>query len=129
LFDVQQNDPGAPQKPDAHVNGSASKNYASVYTGWQVVEGAATAIAESADIILKRGRLCSNGKPVPVDRPDYIKFAQQLRTSGEKALAAARAKRQEAVSDITNGLVDACSGCHEIYRDKGPSGSLARCTP
>src|ERR1700731_3375852 len=63
LFDVQQNDPGAPPKLDTHVNGSASKNYADVYTGWQVVEGAATAIAESADIILKRGRLCSNGRP------------------------------------------------------------------
>ena len=38
-------------------------------------------------------------------------------------------KNQEKVSDATNNLADACSSCHEIYRDKGPADSAARCTP
>src|SRR5438552_3100353 len=41
LFDVQQNDPGAPaKKPNGDAGGDASKAFANVYTGWQVVEGA-----------------------------------------------------------------------------------------
>ena len=129
LFDVQQNDPGAPKKPATASDGNATQTYANVYTGWQVVEGAAAAIDESVDLILKPGRVCSNGKPVPVTRADYIKFAQALRDSARKALSAAKAKNQEQVSDITNDLADACSMCHEVYRDKGPAGSPARCGP
>jgi cytochrome c556 len=41
----------------------------------------------------------------------------------------AKAKSQEKVSDVTNDVADACSNCHEVYRDKGPFGSPARCTP
>ena len=28
----------------------------------------------------------------------------------------------------TNDLADACSNCHEVYRDKGPADSPARCS-
>ena len=129
LFDVQQNDPGAPTKPDAAASGGASSAYANVYSGWQVVEGAAVALEESADLILKGGRLCSNGKPAPVARADYVKFAAALRDTSRKALVAAVAKDQMKLSDITNDLADACSMCHEKYRDKGPAGSPERCLP
>jgi hypothetical protein len=130
LFDVQQNDPGAPpKKPQAGADAGASQAYANVYSGWQVVEGAAVAIEESADLILKPGRLCSNGKPAPVGRADFVKFANGLRDAGRKALAAAKEKNQEKVSDVTNDVADACSNCHEVYRDKGPAGSPARCVP
>src|SRR5690349_11891217 len=45
LFDVQQNDPGAPKKPAATgTDGGATQTYANVYTGWQLVEGAAAAL-------------------------------------------------------------------------------------
>jgi hypothetical protein len=129
LFDVQQNDPGAPKKAAGASNGNATQTYANVYTGWQVVEGAAAAIDESVDLILKTGRVCSNGKPVPVTNADYRSSAQALRDAARKALVAAKAKNQEQVSDITNDLADACSMCHEKFRDKGPAGSPARCTP
>src|SRR5262245_290401 len=129
LFDVQQNDPGAPKKSDPAASGGASQAYANVYSGWQVVEGAAVALEESADLILKSGRLCSNGKLAPVARADYVKFAAALREASRQALAAAKAKDQMKVSDITNDLADACSMCHEKYRDKGPAGSPERCTP
>ena len=100
-----------------------------MYTGWQIVEGAAAALEDSADMILKPGRVCSNGKPVPVTRPDFVKFAEGLRAAGRKALAAAKEKNQEKVSDVTNDIADACSMCHEVYRDKGEAGTPARCTP
>jgi cytochrome c556 len=31
-------------------------------------------------------------------------------------------------TDTYNDLTDACSGCHEAYRDTGPADSPARCT-
>lgn len=125
LFAVQENDPGAPKKPTA----TGAHDYDNVYTGWEVVESAAVALEESADLIMKPGRLCSNGRPVPVDRSDYMKFVQDLREAGRKTLAAAQDKSQERVTELTNDIADACSNCHEVYRDKGPAGSAARCVP
>jgi hypothetical protein len=128
LFAVQDNDPGAPpKKPDAAAGGS--HDYSNVYSGWEMVESAAVALEESADLIMKPGRLCSNGRPAPVTRPDYMKFVQDLREAGRKTLAAAQAKSQDQVIELTNDLADACSNCHEIYRDKGPAGSAERCRP
>src|SRR5215210_7986377 len=66
IFDAQSNDPGAPKKPESGSGGGASATFSNVYTGWEVVENAGVAIAEAADLILKPGRLCSNGKPAPV---------------------------------------------------------------
>jgi hypothetical protein len=129
LFDVQVNDPGEPKKAEAAASGNASATYANVYAGWQSVEGAAAAIEESADLIVKAGRVCSNGKPAPVTRPDYIQAANVLRETGRKILVAAKAKNRDQVSDLTNDLADACSLCHEKYRDKGEAGSPARCMP
>jgi len=64
-----------------------------------------------------------------VARADYVKFAAALRDTSRKALVAAVAKDQMKLSDITNDLADACSMCHEKYRDKGPAGSPERCLP
>jgi hypothetical protein len=128
IFDAQSNDPGAPKKEGAS-GGGASAAFANVYSGWQMVEGAAVALAEAPDLILKPGRLCSNGKPVPVDRPDFIKFAQGLREAGIATLAAAKEKSQDKVIEVTDKVADACANCHEVYRDKGPAGDPARCTP
>jgi cytochrome c556 len=129
IFDAQQNDPGAPPKKTAEAGGGASATFANIYTGWQVVENAAIAIAESADLILKPGRVCSNGKPAPVGRADYQKFAAGLRQAGREALKAAQTKKQDAVIEVTDKVAEACANCHEVYRDKGPAGSPARCTP
>src|SRR5262245_18479244 len=65
LFDVQVNDPSEPKKAEGGASGNASATYANVYAGWQSVEGAAAALEESADLILRAGRVCSNGKPAP----------------------------------------------------------------
>ena len=129
IFDVQQNDPAAPKKKPADDTGSATAVYGNAYAGWDVVENAAVALTDGVDLILKPGRMCQNGKPVPIQQADFQKFAGDMRAAGLTVLAAARTKNQEKVSDATNNLADACSSCHEIYRDKGPADSAARCTP
>jgi hypothetical protein len=129
IFDVQQHDPAAPKPKTSEAAGSASAAYGAAYSGWEVVENAAVAIADGVDLILAPGRLCQNGKPVPLQQADFQKFARDMRAAGQKVLQAARTKDQEKVSDATNDLADACSSCHEVYRDKGPADSPARCTP
>jgi hypothetical protein len=42
----------------------------STYGGWQAVENAGLALAESANLIALPGRMCGNGKPVPGGLPD-----------------------------------------------------------
>ena len=128
IFDVQQIDPAAPRKKPAEGGGGgATADFSNVYTGWQVVENAAISLNEAVDLIMKTGRFCDNGKPVPVQRADFQKFAQGLRDASRKALVAAQAKNQEKVSDVANDLADACANCHEVYRDKGDAKSPLRC--
>ena len=127
IFDVQQNDPAAPKKKAD--SGSSTDTYSAAYSGWEIVENAAIALSDSVDLILKPGRTCQNGKPVPIDQPDFQKFAREMREAARVTLQAARTKNQEKTSDATNNIADACSNCHEVYRDKGPADSPARCTP
>jgi hypothetical protein len=127
IFDVQKNDPGAPKKK-TESTGTATDTYGGAYTGWEVVENAAIALTDGVDLILTPGRLCQNGKPVPSRQPDFQKFARDMRKAGLAVLEAAHTRNQEKVSDATNDLADACSNCHEVYRDKGPADSPARCS-
>ncbi|HEY2152645.1 MAG TPA: cytochrome c [Vicinamibacterales bacterium] len=126
IFDVQQNDPAQPKKrPD--TTHSTTDKFINLYPGWQVVENAAIVLTDSVDLLLTPGRLCENGKPVPIDRTDYKKFSAQMRAAGLTVLQAARSKNQEKVSDATGDLTDACTACHQVYR-RGPAEGTARCT-
>jgi cytochrome c553 len=127
IFDVQQNDPSAPKKKTE--SGSSTDTYGSAYSEWEKVENAAIVLGAAVDLILTPGRTCQNGKPVPVNQADFRKFARDMRAASAVALQAARAKSQEKVSDATSNIAEACSNCHEVYRDKGPADSPARCTP
>ena len=140
IFNVQTNDPGAPAKPvPAAAAGNSAFSWTSwgagIYPGWQIVDYAAVAIAESAPLMLTPGRRCENGRMVPVERPDWIKFTQELAEAGRAAYRASQTRNQEAVSDATNQLADSCSHCHQVYRDKrgsrpgDPAAAAARCTP
>lgn len=129
IFDVQQRDPAAPAPKTNDAAGSATSTYGNAYSGWEIVENAAVALTDGVDLILAPGRQCQNGKPVPLAQADFQKFAGDMRAAGQKVLAAARTRSQEKVSDATNDLADACASCHEVYRDKGPADSAARCTP
>src|SRR5712692_755413 len=105
IFDVQENDPGAPRKKSSTEPGaSVSETYASTYTGWEAVENAAVALTDGVDLILRPGRSCQNGKPVPIRQADFQKFARDMRTAGLTVLQAARTRNQEKVSDATNNL-------------------------
>jgi hypothetical protein len=123
IFATQTDDPADPKKPlDASFG-----TYAKVYSGWTVVENAAVALAESADLLLKPGRLCSNGRPVPVDRADFRKFVVGLRTAGQAALKAAQSKNMDNMVEVSGTVSEACENCHTVYRDKPDLKS--RCIP
>jgi len=85
--------------------------------GWQAVENAAIAISETATLITIPARVRSNGQPVPVQRADWIKYAQALVPAGQACYKAAQSKSQDAVSNCTEQLSEACDNCHKVYRD------------
>jgi hypothetical protein len=126
IFATQSQDPANPKAPLQASSGT----YARVYTGWQVVENAAVALAEAADLLLKPGRLCSNGRPVPLDRADYRKFVQGLREAGQVALKAAQTKNMDNMIEVSGTVSGACENCHNVYRDKSdPPDMKSRCIP
>lgn len=136
IFNVQTNDPGAPAKPAA---GNADFSWTTwgngLYSGWQIVDYAAIAIAESAPQLLIPGRRCQNGRPVPVDRPDWIQYTKEIAEIGREAYRISQTRNQEAMSDFTGKLAEGCAHCHQVYRDKrgfrqgDPAAAAARCTP
>jgi cytochrome c556 len=120
IFDAQNNDPAAPKKEEP---GKMSNPYG----GWLEVENAALARSESANLLMIPGRMCMNGKPVPITRADWPKFVQILRDAGQAAYKAAQSKNMDNIVDASGTLTEACSACHDVYREK-PNLSL-RCTP
>jgi len=130
IFNVQLHDPAEPAKPASTDAATFSWTAwgGEIYAGWQLIDYAAVAIAESAPLMLTPGRRCENGKPVPVDRSDWIKFTQELAEAGRAAYKASQTRSQQTVSDISGQLSDSCLHCHQVYRDKR-GGSAAHCTP
>jgi hypothetical protein len=129
IFDVQAVDPAAPSAKKNANEGGASQTFAAIYTGWQVVENAAIALGEAADLLTYPGRLCQNGKPVPVGRADWDQYVATMKKAADEALRVAKTKNREAMMEATNTVSDACSTCHEPYRDAGEADSPNRCTP
>ena len=129
LFDVQTKDPGAGAKGGVARADAAttSTRYGDVYSPWQVVDAAAISIAEIGPVLMQPGRRCENGKPVPVDRDDWKQYVQGVVEAGRAAYRASQARSQDAVSEATNVISDACANCHRVYRDV--SSAAMRCTP
>ena len=100
----------------------------STYGGWQAVENASLALVESANLIALPGRMCSSGRPAPVQRADWLKYTQGLRDAGMAAYKAAQSKNREAIVDASGTVSDACSACHDVYREK-KGGLKDRCLP
>jgi len=117
IFDTQSEDPGAEKKPTESTRG-ATATFASVYGGWQAVENNALAIAETANLLMIPGRMCENGRPVPLDREDFRTFAAGLADAGKAAYKAAQSKNLDAMVEVSGTVSDACAACHEVYRDK-----------
>ena len=138
IFTVQSRDPAAPlPKPSPDQSGagfSFSDWGAGIYTGWELVDYAAVALAESAPLMLTPGRRCENGRPVPVNEADWIKYSIELAEAGRAAYKASQTRNQEAVSAVTEQIALSCSNCHGAYRDKpgkrttiDPSNKAGRC--
>jgi cytochrome c2 len=137
IFNVQTHDPNELKAAGASgsTGGFSWVDWgAGIYAPWELVDYAAVALAESAPLMLTPGRRCENGQPVPVDRPDWIKFTQELADAGRAAYKASQTRNQEVVSDATNQIADSCLHCHEVYRDNpafrrtGPGDKSGRCT-
>ena len=137
IFNVQNQDPGAQKmgwQPGDTPFGWADWG-AGIYSGWELVDYAAIAMTESAPLLLTPGRRCENGRPVPVERADWIQFTREMADAGRAAYRASQSRDRDAVSEVTNAVADACLRCHEVYRDKpggstaDPSNKAARCVP
>jgi hypothetical protein len=124
LFNVQTHDP-ALKKPDNNPNPKVFDWVqwgSNLYSGWEDVDYAAAALAEATPLLLTPGRTCANGKAVPVERADWIKYTKDMLEVARKSYAAAKARNQETVSDLTGDMSDACLACHRVFRDRRPPG-------
>ncbi len=143
IFTVQTHDPAAPPpKPTAEsqAQGFSWVDWGQgIYGGWQLVDNAAIALADISPLMLNPDLRCENGKPAPVTDPEWIRFTEQMITVSKQVYRLSQSRNQEAVSDATGDLSDACAACHQAYREvRGRGGvpnpgdpqvNAGRCTP
>jgi mono/diheme cytochrome c family protein len=139
IFNVQTHDPGAPlpKRPANQPSDAAFSMVdwgAGIYKGWEIVDYAAVALAEAAPLMLTPGRRCENGRPVPVQDADWVKYTIELAEAGKAAYKASQTRKQDVVSDVTEQIANACLHCHQVYRDKrggrnaaDPANQAGRC--
>jgi mono/diheme cytochrome c family protein len=93
-----------------------------LYTGWPVVENAATALADASALMMLPGLRCENGRAAPVTEPDWIRFTDEMIAVARRTYRLAQARDRAAVSSYTLDLSNACNACHRTYRDVGGRG-------
>lgn len=59
-----------------------------------------------------------------VKDPQWIRFADEMSAAGMDAVAAAKARDVVAVGKAGDRLVEACEGCHKIFKPELPSMGL-----
>jgi hypothetical protein len=116
VFAAQDEDPAkvAPAKDPS----LATNPLASSYGGWTAVENSALELSEAANLLILPGRKCANGRPVPINNPDWARFVQGLREAGMTAYKAAQSKNQDNILMAAEVMTTACSNCHDKYREK-----------
>ena len=119
IFFAQNEDPAA-VKRDARPSG-ATDPLAGVYGGWTAIEHSALALSESANLLNLPGRVCSNGKIVPVTDPEWQKYVDGLRAAGLAAYQAAQTKNMDKMLEASDQVGTACLNCHDRYRQKPES--------
>lgn len=135
IFTVQARDPAEPVAP--YEVGKVGFNWADwgagIYSGWELVDYAALSIAEAAPLLTTPGRRCENGRPVPVQNADWIKWTRELVDAGKEIYTWTQKRSPEGADDIADKLSVACQNCHEVYRDHpggtpgDPSNKASRC--
>ena len=118
VFFAQADDPGAVKPIPGNDPGMATDPLTSTFGGWQAVENAALALAESANLLVIPGRTCANGVPVPTKDPEWLKFVNEVRDTSMSAYKAAQTKSQDKMIEISETLSTACAGCHRKWRDR-----------
>jgi hypothetical protein len=117
VFSAQVDDPATVKPVPGQDPSMATDPLTSTFGGWQAVENAALALAESANLLMIPGRSCSNGVPAPTTDPAWAGFVQEVRDASMKAYTAAKAKDQEKIIELSGPLSTSCSGCHRKWRD------------
>jgi hypothetical protein len=116
FFSAQDGNPA--DIPHAKDPNMATDPLTSSFGKWEAVENSALAMTELADLLMRPGQHCSNGRDVPVGNADWAKFVQGLREAGMTAYAAAKTKDQDKIIDAAGVLATACKNCHDKYRDR-----------
>lgn len=143
IFTVQTSDPGAPAPAPSADGQAAGFSWvdwgAGIYGGWEQVDNAAIALADASPLMLAAGIRCENGRLAPVTDADWIRFTEEMIAVARQTYRATQSRNQEAVSEATGDLSDACFNCHRAYRDirspgrapdpTDPSNKAARCMP
>jgi hypothetical protein len=126
IFTVQTRDPAAPVPPPSPAAGGAGFSVfewgQGIYTGWPVIENAAAALADASPMMLAPGLRCENGRLAPINDTDWIRFTEDMVAIAKRTYRLAQTRNQEAVSEFTGDLSDACAACHRAYRDVGGRG-------
>ena len=129
IFTVQTHDPA--EKPQPVAGGGQSGGFsfvewgAGIYGGWELVDNAAIALADASPLMLTPGIRCENGRLAPVTEPDWIKYTEDMIAVARKTYQASQSRKQDAVSEATGDLSDACAACHQAYRDVRVRGRAA----
>src|SRR5688572_18331468 len=118
VFSAQGDNPGDVKFVPGHDPNMSTDPLTSTFGGWQAVENAALALAESANLLSIAGRNCSNGVPAPTKDPAWTVFVQEVRDASMKSYRAAQAKDQEEMIETAETLSAACAGCHRKFRDR-----------
>jgi S-disulfanyl-L-cysteine oxidoreductase SoxD len=121
IFTVQTRDPAVPPPPptpEQQKQGFSVFDWGQgIYGGWETIDNAAIAIADASPLMLMPGIRCENGRMAPINDPDWIKFTEQMIEVARKTYRASQSRSQEAVSEATGDLSDACAACHQAYRE------------
>ena len=121
IFTVQTRDPAAPAPkptPEQQKQGFSVFDWGQgIYGGWEMIDNAAIAIADASPLMLMPGIRCENGRMAPINDPDWIKFTEQMIAVARKTYKASQSRSQDAVSEATGDLSDACAACHQAYRE------------
>jgi hypothetical protein len=129
IFDAQDRDPGG--EPDPNDPTAATHAFYGTYGNWEAVENASIALYEAANLVQLPGRKCANGNDVPLQDETFQKGLVALRDTSMLAYKTAQSKDMNAMLDVADKLTQACSTCHDVFRDRivdgKPVGIEGRC--
>src|SRR5579872_2348492 len=78
VFFAQADNPAEVKPVPGQDPAMATDPLTSTFGGWQAIENAALALAESTNLLLVPGRVCSNGAAAPITDPAWSTFVQEV---------------------------------------------------